>query len=45
MREIREEEMSKKIKFLAGEFEWIEVLVHEMGDIGGKLGLKSGQGS
>lgn len=45
MREMREEEMSKKINFLAGHFEWMEVLVYEMGNIGGKIGLRSGQGS
>lgn len=45
MREIREEEISKKINFLAGKFEWVEVLVHEMRNIGGKIDLKSGQGS
>lgn len=38
--------MSKKAtSFLAGEFEWLEMLVNEMGNIGGKIGLNSGQGS
>lgn len=38
--------MSKKTtSFLAGEFERMEMLVNEMGNIGGKIGLNSGQGS